>query len=161
MVLCVPFYSNALVIGVRCIYVKHVWLYQLCIPHLYYIYVHIPVLEWYQLLYSYYSYHIANNSSLNFVYSYGICVAAKSKQTLFLIGDYLLKQVLWPMNTVRTVYLNKINYMCFWWLWTDLFTYLFYSKQLCSGLLFIFVVFSCFILCNAVTHCYCCNAIFD
>lgn len=117
--------------------------------------------EWYQLLYSYYSYHIANNFSINFVYSYGICVAAKSKQTLFLIGDYLLKQVLWPMNTVRTVYLNKINYMCFWWLWTDLFTYLFYSKQLCSGLLFIFVVFSCFILCNAITHCYCCNAIFD
>lgn len=119
--------------------------------------------EWYQLLYSYYSYHIANNFSINFVYSYGICVAAKSKQTPFLIGDYLLKQVLWPMNTVRTVYLNKINYMCFWWLWTDLFTYLFYSKQLpvCSGLLFIFVVFSCFILCNAITHCYCCNAIFD
>lgn len=117
--------------------------------------------EWYQLLYSYYSYHIANNFSINFVYSYGICVAAKSKQTLFLIGDYLLKQVLWPMNTVKTVYLNKINYMCFWWLWTDLFTYLFYSKQLCSGLLFIFVVFSCFILCNAITHCYCCNAIFD
>lgn len=107
--------------------------------------------EWYQLLYSYYSYHIANNFSINFVYSYGICVAAKSKQTLFLIGDYLLKQVLWPMNTVRTVYLNKINYMCFWWLWTDLFTYLFYSKQLCSGLLFIYIC--CFLLFHSV-QCY-------
>lgn len=123
-----------------------------------------PIFITYMCIYRYWndtSYYIANNSSLNFVYSYGKCVAAKSKQTLSLIGDYLLKQVLWPMNTVKTVYLNKINYMCFWWLWTDLFTYLFYSKQLCSGLLFIFVVFSCFILCNAITHCYCCNAIFD
>lgn len=49
-----------------------------------------PIFITYMCIYRYWndtSYYIANNSSLNFIYSYGTCVAAKSKQTLFLICD--------------------------------------------------------------------------
>lgn len=54
-----------------------------------------PIFITYMCIYRHWndtSYYIANNSSLNFVYSYGTCVAAKSKQTLFLI---VIKIIFW------------------------------------------------------------------